>query len=245
MKITICDDEKRICEMIADCIKEVNANVEVESFSDAKSVVSPSFESDIVFLDIQMPGIDGMNAARLLRSNAKKTVIVFVTALEDYVFNAFDVGAFQYIVKPFDKEKLKVVINKAIEQANEQKYIDKMLSDKSSGEESRTITVKSGGANTRVIISDIEYAEIFDRRIVLHMSSKDTIEYYGKMSDLEKILGKDFFRVHRAYLINLSFIKSYDSKTVNVDSEEIPVARGKYQELIKAYLSFHTRKEHL
>lgn len=245
MKITVCDDEKRIRETIADCIKEVNANVEVETYSEAKHVVSSSFESDIVFLDIQMPGIDGMNAAKLLRSNGKKTVIVFVTALEDYVFNAFDVGAFQYIVKPFDKEKLKAVICQAIEQANEQKHIDKMLSDKESSEESRTILVKSGGANTKVIISDIEYAEIFDRRIVLHMTSRDTIEYYGKMSDLESILGKDFFRVHRAYLINLAFVKSYDSKTVNVAGEEIPVARGKYQELIKAYLSFHTRKEHL
>ncbi|MCR4930137.1 MAG: LytTR family DNA-binding domain-containing protein [Lachnospiraceae bacterium] len=245
MKITVCDDEKRIRETIADCIKEVNANVEVETYSDAKLVVSPSFESDIVFLDIQMPGIDGMNAAKLLRSNGKKTVIVFVTALEDYVFNAFDVGAFQYIVKPFDKEKLKAVICQAIEQANEQKYIDKMLSDKESSEESRTILVKSGGANTKVIISDIEYAEIFDRRIVLHMTSRDTIEYYGKMSDLESILGKDFFRVHRAYMINLAFVKSYDSKTVNVAGKEIPVARGKYQELIKTYLSFHTRKEHL
>ena len=245
MKITVCDDEKRIRDTIADCIKEVKANVEVETYSDAKLVVSPSFESDIVFLDIQMPGIDGMNAAKLLRSNGKKTVIVFVTALEDYVFNAFDVGAFQYIVKPFDKEKLKAVICKAIEQANEQKFIDKMLSDKDSNEESRNILVKSGGANTKVIISDIEYAEIFDRRIVLHMTSRDTIEYYGKMSDLESILGKDFFRVHRAYLINLVFVKSYDSKTVNVAGEEIPVARGKYQELIKAYLSFHTRKEHL
>ena len=77
------------------------------------------------------------------------------------------------------------------------------------------------------------------------MNEKQCIEYYGKMRDLEQVAGSDFFRVHRAYLINLSYVKSYDSKTVTVPGEEIPIARGKYQELVKSYLSYYTRKEHL
>ena len=77
------------------------------------------------------------------------------------------------------------------------------------------------------------------------MNDQECIEYYGKMSDLEKIAGKEFYRIHRAYLINLEYVKSYDSKSVTIAGEEIPVARGKYQELVKAYLSYYTRKEHL
>ena len=77
------------------------------------------------------------------------------------------------------------------------------------------------------------------------MNDKERIEYYGKMSDLEKIAGDDFFRVHRAFLINLSYVKSYDAKTVIIMGDSIPVARGKYRELVKAYLSYHTRKENL
>ena len=76
-------------------------------------------------------------------------------------------------------------------------------------------------------------------------STVTQISFYGRMSDLEKIVGVDFFRVHRAYLINLKYIKSYDSKHVVVMGSDIPVARGKYQKLVKAFLSYRTRQEGL
>lgn len=243
MKLAICDDEKRIRDIIAESVKEVSEKIEIEFYADAKGILSASFDSDILFLDIQMPGIDGMGAAKMLRSSGKKTVIVFVTALEDQVFNAFDVGAFNYIVKPFTKAKIIEVFKKAVKQAEDQRLVETAISEQE--EASRTITVKSGGTNTRVILSEVQYAEIYDRRIILHMESSDDIEYYGRISDLENIAGKDFFRVHRAYLVNLGAVKSYDSKYVHMSDADIPVARGKYQELIRAYMSYHTRREGL
>ena len=243
MKLAICDDEKRIRDIIAESVKEVSEKIEIEFYADAKGILSASFDCDILFLDIQMPGLDGMGAARMLRSSGKKTVIVFVTALEDQVFNAFDVGAFNYIVKPFTKAKIIEVLNKAVKQAEDQRLVEVAISEQA--EAGRTITVKSGGTNTRVILSEVQYAEIYDRRIILHMESSDDIEYYGRISDLENIAGKDFFRVHRAYLVNLGAVKSYDSKYVHMSDVDIPVARGKYQELIRAYMSYHTRREGL
>ncbi len=243
MKLAICDDEKRIRDIIAESVKEVSEKIEIDFYADAKGILSASFDSDILFLDIQMPGIDGMGAAKMLRSSGKKTVIVFVTALEDQVFNAFDVGAFNYIVKPFTKAKIIEVFKKAVKQAEDQRLVETAISEQE--EAGRTITVKSGGTNTRVILSEVQYAEIYDRRIILHMESSDDIEYYGRISDLENIAGKDFFRVHRAYLVNLGAVKSYDSKYVHMSDADIPVARGKYQELIRAYMSYHTRREGL
>ena len=243
MKLAICDDEKRIRDIIAESVKEVSEKIEIEFYADAKGILSASFDCDILFLDIQMPGIDGMGAARMLRSSGKKTVIVFVTALEDQVFNAFDVGAFNYIVKPFTKAKIIEVFKRAVKQVEDQRLVEAAISERE--EAGRTITVKSGGTNTRVILSEVQYAEIYDRRIILHMESSDDIEYYGRISDLENIAGKDFFRVHRAYLVNLGAVKSYDSKYVHMSDADIPVARGKYQELIRAYMSYHTRREGL
>ena len=246
MKIAICDDEKSIRDHIEKCVREVCPEVAVEQYPDAYSMVSASFDADILFLDIQMPGMDGMKAARILRTMGNKTIIVFVTAVEEYVFEAFDVGAVQYIVKPFDRSKLIDTIKKALDLAKEKNDIDTALTQMNGPEEAkRSITIKSGGVNRRVILSEIGYAEVFEHRIILHMNDKERIEYYGKMSDLEKMTGDDFFRVHRAYLINLAYVRSYDSKTVSIIGDNIPVARGKYRELVKAYLSYHTRKENL
>ena len=246
IKIAICDDEKPIRDYIEKCVREVNPSAFVSQYADASDMVSASFDADILFLDIQMPGMDGMKAARILRTMGNKTIIVFVTAVEEYVFEAFDVGAVQYIVKPFDRNKLTETIKKALDLAKEKNDINAALLHANGPEEAkRSITIKSGGVNRRVILSEIEYAEVLEHRIILHMNDKERIEYYGKMSDLEKITGDDFFRVHRAYLINLSYVKSYDAKMVNISGDSIPVARGKYPELVKAYLSYNTRKENL
>ena len=181
----------------------------------------------------------------ILRTMGNKTIIVFVTAVEEYVFQAFDVGAVQYIIKPFDRNKLIETIKRAIELVGERRSIEDALSETKDSADNESFLIKSGGVNRKIILADISYAEVLEHRIILHMKDREQIEYYGKMSDLEKVAGDDFFRVHRAYLINLSCVKSYDAKTVTVQGEEIPVARGKYQELVKAYLSYYTRKEHL
>ena len=246
MKIAICDDEKPIRDYIEKCVREVKPDADVVQYPDASEMVSASFDADILFLDIQMPEMDGMQAARILRTMENKTILVFVTAVEEAVFQAFDVGAVQYIVKPFDRTKLIDTIRKTIELAKEKNRVEALFFEMDeSTEEKRSITIKSGGANRRVILKEILYAEVLEHRIILHMNDQECIEYYGKMSDLEKIAGKEFYRIHRAYLINLEYVKSYDSKSVTIAGEEIPVARGKYQELVKAYLSYYTRKEHL
>lgn len=245
IKIAICDDEKPIRDYIEKCVREVNPDVLIKQYADASDMVSARFDADILFLDIQMPGMDGMKAARILRTMGNKTILVFVTAVEEYVFQAFDVGAVQYIIKPFDRNKLIETIKRAIELVGERRSIEDALSETKDSADNESFLIKSGGVNRKIILADISYAEVLEHRIILHMKDREQIEYYGKMSDLEKVAGDDFFRVHRAYLINLSCVKSYDAKTVTVQGEEIPVARGKYQELVKSYLSYYTRKEHL
>ncbi|MCR4596177.1 MAG: LytTR family DNA-binding domain-containing protein [Lachnospiraceae bacterium] len=246
MKLAICDDEKDIRNYIEKSVREVSPHIEVVSFPNAENLLRYGTDADIIFLDIQMPGMDGMKAARILRTTGSRAVIVFVTALEDSVFDAFDVDAVQYIVKPFDKSRLTAAIRKAIDVSNERQAVTDILAgENEKAVTPRAFTVRSGGVNTRVILSDIAYAEIFDRRIVLHMQDRECIEFYGRMTELEHVSGSDFFRIHRAYLINLKYVSSYDSKSVVVMGNTIPVARGKYPEFVKAYMSYYTRLERL
>ena len=107
------------------------------------------------------------------------------------MFKAFEVGAFNYIVKPFGKKRITEVIKRAIEQADEVRYIEKALTEKEDEKHSaHVITVRSGGSNRKVILSEIVYAEIFDRRIILHMKDRDNVDYNGRISELESISGE-------------------------------------------------------
>ncbi len=242
MKLAICDDEKIIRDLVAECAHEISNDLEIEFFENTNEIIEPYFYADILILDIHMEGIDGMEAARILRRNGSNAIIIFLTALEEYVFSAFDVGAFQYIVKPFEKKKLKGIIADAIEQVEDKNRIEQLLRDSKNKISDKSFIIKNGKNTTRVNLSEILYAEVFNRKVIIHMKDGVPIEYYGKLKELEKTVGKDFFRVHRAYVINLAYVKNYDAKNVNVAGEILPVARGKYPELVKAYLSYHTKR---
>ena len=241
MKLAICDDEKEIRSYIADVARKNFPELTIEEYEKAEDMINSNYDVDILFLDIQMPGMNGMDAARLIRENGKRTVIIFVTAIEDYVFNAFDVGAAGYIVKPFEKEKLIESIYRAIRLANDQLRLEE--TDNKGNREKRSLTVKCDGVNRIVELETIMYAEVLDRKIIMHLSNDTSISFYGRMADLEGILGEDFLRVHRAYIVNMKFVKAYDWKNIKIAGADIPVARGKYQELVKTYMSYHTRME--
>ena len=115
MRIAICDDEKNIRELIADKVKKQYPQGDIVFFSSGEELLLSKEQPDILFLDIQMNGKNGMETARELRKKDKKVIIFFVTAIEDYVFQAFDVGAFHYLVKPLDEVKFTEILCRAVE----------------------------------------------------------------------------------------------------------------------------------
>ena len=124
MQIAICDDEKNIRELICDKVKTQFPEAEIDFYSSGDELLLSDKPMDILFLDIQMSGRNGMETARELRKKDKRTIIIFITATEEYVFQAFDVGAFHYIVKPIDDEKFTDVLCRAVEEF-EKKNLDK------------------------------------------------------------------------------------------------------------------------
>ena len=126
MNIAICDDDKKICAFFEEKIKSVYQNADIKSFYDADDLWNtarkePKRAPDILLLDIQMNRMNGMELARKLRSIGWKTVLIFITAYADYVFDAFDVGAFHYLVKPFEDKKFEEVLQNAVMQFNKSK----------------------------------------------------------------------------------------------------------------------------
>ena len=234
MYIAICDDEKNIRELIGDKVVNQYPEAKIDFFSSGEEMLLSDKQIDILFLDIQMSGIDGMEAARELRKRDKNVILIFVTAVEEYVFQAFDVGAFNYIVKPIDDEKFSDILNKAVEERSLRNINKKEL-------EERYILINKSGVHTKVILDDIVYAEVFNRKVVIHKLN-ETIEYYGKMSDLEAVAGDSFFRPHRAYLVNFKYVEKYDATTIYLEKGTVLMAKQNYPEFVKRYMKYNQRR---
>ena len=234
MRIAICDDEKNIRELIKGKIEKQYPEANIIFYSSGEELLLSDEHIDILFLDIQMQGKNGMETAGELRKKDKKIIIIFVTAVEEYVFQAFDVGAFHYIVKPIDDTKFKEVLHRAIEEWNAKQPTNQEPEEK-------YLMINNGGVHIKVTIDDIVYAEVFNRKVVIHKLN-ETIEYYGKMSDLENVAGNSFFRPHRAYLINFKYVEKYDATTIYLEKGTALMAKQKYPEFVKKYMKYNQRR---
>ena len=234
MRIAICDDEKNIRELIANKIANQYPDANIIFYNSGEELLLSDEHIDILFLDIQMSGKNGMETARELRKKDKKIIIIFVTAVEEYVFQAFDVGAFHYIVKPINNTKFTEVLHRAIEEWNAKQPTNQEPEEK-------YLMINNGGVHIKVTIDDIVYAEVFNRKVVIHKLN-ETIEYYGKMSDLEAVAGESFYRPHRAYLINFKYVEKYDATTIYLEKGTALMAKQKYPEFVKKYMKYNQRR---
>ncbi len=237
MQIAVCDDEKEIRDMLAEKIGKLYPQAGLSLYRSGEELLLSEKEPDILLLDIQMPGKNGMETAKELRRKNKKAIIIFVTALEDFVFQAFDVGAFHYLVKPFDDGKFAEVLRNAVEQSEDRKKPE----DAGRKGEIPSLIITTGGEHITIHLEDVVYAEVFDRKVILHTMDAD-IEYYGKMKELEEKAGDEFYRTHRSFLVNFDFIRKYDATTVYLKKGQVLMAKRKYQEFVKQYLRYNQRK---
>lgn len=230
MRIAICDDEENIRIILAEKLRNMVSTAEILLYPSGESLLTAS-PPDILLLDIQMPGRSGMEIAQELRRRNGKMILIFVTALEEYVFQAFDVGAFHYLVKPFPDEKFAAVLQNAVRQYWEQ----------TATVQEPDILIKAGGVHTRVRWEDVVYAEVFNRKVLIHSTHGD-IEYYGKLSSLEQQAGEDFFRSHRAYLVHFKYVVKYDSSMIYLENGSALMAKQRYRDFVKQYLRYNGRQ---
>ena len=237
MKIAVCEDEIEVQKMLAESIQKVCPNAEILSYLSGEALLKADEHIDILFLDIQMPGKNGMETARALRKRGMDTILIFVTAIEEYVFQAFDVGAFHYLVKPFEQEKFAEVLRNAIKQKINQKANETEFPKK----ESPCLMITTDGKHLTVNLKDIVYAEVFNRKIIIHTMDGE-IEYYGKMKELEQKAGELFYRSHRAYLVNLGYITKYNATTIWLEKGQALMAKQNYPEFVKRYLKYNQQE---
>ena len=226
MDIAVVDDEKAIREHICGLVEEQQPESRIEAYATGEELLASGKRFDIVFLDIQMEGMNGIEAARSLREKnanlgVEDTVLVFITGIRDYVFDAFDLYAFQYLLKPIDEGKFAEVLERAVREAAKKK-------------ERRVLFIKS--RNLTLDQSEILYIESRAKKVEIH-TVRQTIEIYAAMDELEGQLGDGFYRCHRAYIVNMDCITEYDGESITLtNGDRVYLTKKKYGEFVKAYM---------
>lgn len=236
MNIAICDDEKILREQLRELIQNQKADCKIDSidsYETGDALLAAGKRYDIIFLDIQMEGMNGIETARMLRKRKEETVLIFVTGLKDYVFEAFDVAAFHYLLKPLQEEKFEAVFARAVAEVRK-----RMRKEDEKETQAEQLLVRQRGRSFRLEKAQILYVESRQRKVLIH-TMQESFEIYATMNNLEKELGEPFYRCHRGYLVNLSCITGYTGDTITLcNGENIYLAREKYQEFVKVYMRY-------
>ena len=227
LSIAVCDDEVIECCNMAKRIKEIMEEMKmpciIRQFRSGGELLQALESFDIVFLDIIMQDLDGMKTAQAFRKKASDKILIFVSSSREYVFEAYDVEAFQYLLKPVDDRKLKNVLQKAIvkTQSRSQEFI----------------IVSRERQKKKLFLDDIYYFEIKGRIVDAH-GPEGIFTYYEQIGELEnKIRDKGFFRCHKSYLINLKYVDGYSRKEVVLENgEKIVIAKRRYDEFVQEML---------
>lgn len=249
VRIAVCDDEKNIRDYLVSLIKRQNTECSIAEYASAAEYLSDRTEHDLVFLDIEFggfgAGMDGMELAKRIRSMdaCRQPILIFVTGYEKYVYDAFDVGAFQYLVKPVDEQKFAEVFDRANRQIRSRQVLSgQALSE--AEQRRKKFVIPYAGEKKVIPLHDIYYMESQNHAIVLHLKSESTadvgrLEYYGKIGDVEKELAGQFYRIHRGYLINLFHVEGYDRTEVRMaNGDKLLLSRYKYDGFVQAYMNY-------
>lgn len=179
-----------------------------------------STDFDIVFLDIQMPGLNGMETAREVRRMDSSVIIIFVTNLAQFAISGYEVEALDFILKPVNRYAFALTIRRAIAR------MTKNVED--------YITVKTDGASRAVRISSIRYVEVMGHYVIFHTVEGNYTEYVTLKEVFGRIQRNVFVLCNRSYLINLQHVSAIDGNDVIIGNEKIPISRPRRKEFLSA-----------
>ena len=236
MRIAICEDERTHAALLESEIAKWSTTtrepLQVEHFYSGEEFLiawPDEKQYDLVFIDIEMGQINGIELAKIIRSRDETMMIVFVTGLWDYVLHGYDMRALKYIIKPIKAVDCCKVMDRAVAQIRRAK--DDYL------------IIRQETTASRVLYEDICYFEIRSHYIDV-VTTSGTITYKEKISNLEEILpSPQFLRCHRSYIVNMHHTRTIMPDKVQMDDHTIlPVARARWAALNEAFMAYHSNR---
>ena len=230
MNIFLCDDDCLIIKQLSEYLTEYFSNIKMNTikiftFNTAFPLLSSSVIPDIVFLDIEMPEINGIEIAKKLYSMYHDCIIMIVTSYSEYLDAAMDIHVFRYLDKPINKKRLFSSLDYAI----------KRLTDISG-----KITFEINSKFITLSKKDIVCAEAQLRNVNIYTPTEMYVSKKNMLFWKEQLTNPCFFQPHRSYIVNMNHIIAFDKTTLYTDNAAllVPISRNIYQNFKTAYLLF-------
>ena len=239
MRIAACDDEKRelvhLSELIAKYQDERGGfahrqKPEVTVFDNPVELlreIEKGARFDVLFLDVMMPGENGIQTAKEIRKYDNNMKIIFLTSSAEFAVESYTVGAYFYQMKPIGEESFFALMDAILEDCEKEREV--------------SLIIRSRSGIAKINLDKLEYCEVIGRTLLFHMESGEVLESIG---GLDKLCGelkeyKSFLRPHRSFLVNMEYIQNISSRMITMHcGAEIPVPHGKYSEIKNLYLEY-------
>lgn len=225
IRFAIIDDEIEVANKLTSYIDKYfqinNCQCEVKFFDTAsKFLENYHFDFDAIFMDINMPGVDGMSATKELRRLDKNVKIIFVTSLAQYAIKGYEVNAFDFVVKPVNYYTFAMKLDRLMENYREK--------------EGASIIIKANNSFIKTPVSDIKYIEVSDHKLIVHTISNDFVTYDTLSNYLNLLKNEPFALCNRCYLVNLKYVNKVNKDAVYIGNNCIQMSRRKYKEFMNS-----------
>jgi DNA-binding LytR/AlgR family response regulator len=214
LHIAICDDESTICAQIEDILLSLRdtlpVKIEIEVFysgDDLYRFITSGACIDLLFLDIELNTLNGIEIGKKIREelNNEATQIIYISGKESYALELFEIRPLNFLIKPLQANKIEKSVRKAIE------FFEKG---------NQFFEFKNGRNLIRIPVKNIQYFESNGRKIKV-FTQNEVYEFYGKLSEIEQLLcGKDFFQIHKSYLVNYFHVAEYQYESIRLTNKE-------------------------
>lgn len=230
LKIAICDDSQEFIAQIASLIQQWSSHASatiINSFENGNDLIR-AHSSDpfhIIFLDVVMPGINGIETARFIRETDSNVKIVFLTASRAYAFDSYSVKANNYLLKPIQQTALNQCLDELSAELDQKK---------------NHLVLRTSSAIHRVELENIEYLEAQNKHVLFMLTDGRVLESIDPLYTYEPKLplSEGFFKCHRSYIVNLMQIAAYTQKEITMRSGcRIPISRNCHKDFKSAYFS--------
>lgn len=234
IKIAFCDDDMEVLHQMNELLDryrvERNEDITYAAFQspfELLTEIEKGIRPDILFLDVVMPGQNGMDVAKEIRQYDTNMKIIFLTSSPEFAVESYSVGAYFYQLKPIWEESFFRLMDAVLAECEKKKK--------------NSLILRSKDGITRIDLQQLEYCEVLGRKLLFHLENGAVLESAGSLDDLagQLMQHSNFFRPHRSFLVNMEYIENISSRSIKmVNDAEIPIPHGKCSEIKNTYMEY-------